>query len=267
MVGVCKMCNEERGLVESHLMPRLLYDYLRQGSHRPVFTTEDGLIPSDRQIKHPLLCEECEQILNDGGETWIAEKLAHYDKTFPLYQVLSAVSPLRVGQTLIYSAAKTQGIRVDKLVHFGMGIFWKAAIHSWKAGRQSPRIELGKYSEPLRTWLRGETPFPAHMYLVVCVAPPQVAQISMFPPYEARRHGWHVFFSYVPGLLFILNVGRTVDNGRKLLAHGTTLTTRSLIPKDSFRISRTRPRARFKNARKTQSFLRAMEKIAKERGE
>jgi len=147
MVGVCKMCKEEKGLVESHLMPRLLYDYCRQGPHRPIFATEDGLIPSDRQIQYPLLCKGCEQILNNGGETWVAEKLAHYDKTFPLHQALSAVPPVRVGQTLIYSAAKTPDVRVDKLVHFGMGIFWKAAVHSWKGGEKEPRIELGKYSE------------------------------------------------------------------------------------------------------------------------
>jgi hypothetical protein len=73
--------------------------------------------------------------------------------------------------------------------------------------------------------------------------------------------------TYVPGLLFMLKVGRTIDSGRKWLCiwnnpdHPITYSEK-LLQNFVKAAGNT-----FKNARQTQSFLRAMEKIAKEKGE
>lgn len=136
-----------------------------------------------------------------------------------------------------------------------------------EGGRNEPRIELGKYAEPLRTWLRGESAFPANMYLVVGMAPPDDAQMSMFPPYEAVRHGWHVFYTYVPGILFMLNVGRTVDEPRKWLCAWNNLDHPITISEgllDNFKKASERT---FRGARQTNSFLCAINKIAEGKGE
>jgi hypothetical protein len=39
---------------------------------------------SERQWQYPLLCFDCEQVLNDGGEDWWVTKLATFEQTFPL---------------------------------------------------------------------------------------------------------------------------------------------------------------------------------------
>src|ERR1700730_19425780 len=68
LIGKCRMCLQERVLVKSHLMPAALYDYCRKGEHRPIKVGGGFVIPTDRQTQDYLLCEDCEDVLNTGGE-------------------------------------------------------------------------------------------------------------------------------------------------------------------------------------------------------
>jgi hypothetical protein len=164
-----------------------------------------------------------------------------------------------------YFVREVPDIDVQKIIHFGMGMFWKAAIHSWKGGVVEPRIDLGPYAESIRKYLRCESGFPKHCYLVVNVAPPDRAQISLFAPYLAENKGWHVYYAYVPGLLFMPNVGRTVADGPKALSisHNSDrpiLSSGYLI--DKFEAV---SKEQILGAKQTHSFLQAMEKVAKEK--
>jgi hypothetical protein len=40
------------------------------------------------------LCEECESMLNVGGEIWTVGKLCTADRTFPLYDLLDQQAPI-----------------------------------------------------------------------------------------------------------------------------------------------------------------------------
>lgn len=138
-------------------------------------------------------------------------RLATVDRKFPLYDGLTKYAPEWVdGDVILYSAAKNPEIDVDKLTHFAMGIFWKASVHSWSGQSRDPRIELGPYSEAIRRWLRGETSFPAHIVLLMTVSVPLRAQFTFNTPHEGKRQGWRSYFLHVPGVLFILDVGRQV---------------------------------------------------------
>jgi hypothetical protein len=258
------MCLQEKNLVSSHLVPRKVYEYCDREGHNPIVLSNSVLMASDRQWQHPLLCVECEQVLNDGGEDWCVTKLATFERTFLLYDLVAANPPAdSVNKTNIFFVRDLPAVKVDKLVHFGMGMFFKAAVHGWQKGTTGPRINLEPYTELLRLWLRGEGKFPTHMYLVVHIAPPDRAQIGLFPPYEA---GCRVFYAYVPGLLFMLNVGPDADTTKPLCLWNNPdrpiLSSGVLIDKFTNHANE-----RFQEAKRTQSFLRAMEKVAKEKGE
>lgn len=209
--GICKLCLKEKQLVSSHFMPRALYEYCRKGEHRPVKYGDGFLLPTDRQTQDYLLCEDCELILSQGGESWIADKLATWERKFPLYDILTKLpAGFDEDGMVVYFAAQNPEIKIDKLAHFALGLFWKASVHPWKAGRIEPRIELGPYSEEIRKWLRGESAFPKNLYLITVVERPARAQIAMNDPYESGGDGWRSFFVHVPGVLFMLAVGKTV---------------------------------------------------------
>lgn len=200
-------------------MPAALYDYCRKGEHRPIKVGRGFVIPTDRQTQDYLLCADCEDVLNSGGERWILDKLATWERTFPLYDLLSKVPPfLDEDGMAVYLAGQNHDIEVEKLTHFAMGLFWKASIHSWSKDTIHPRIDLGPYSEEIRKWLRGQSPFPKYIYLIVVIERPQKAQITMSDPYEGVRQGWRTHFVHIPGVLFMMALGKTVDESVRVLS-------------------------------------------------
>jgi hypothetical protein len=199
-------------------MPASLYDYCRAGDFQPVKVGGGVVIPTSRQTQDYLLCEACEGVLNKGGETWLTPKLATMERKFPFYDLLTKRAPdCDEEGTVFYFAGNNSEINVDKITHFAMGIFWKASVHSWSGHSKEPRIGLGPYSEAIRRWLRGERPFPEHILLAMTVSPPLRAQITFNDPYEGIRQGWRSYFTHVPGILFILNIGREISSEMKWL--------------------------------------------------
>jgi hypothetical protein len=208
----CSLCREVKNVVSSHLMPARMYDYCRPPGGHPISISSDLVIESDRQLQDYLLCSGCEDSLNKGGETWLLPLLSRYKGPFPFYDLLTRYPPDVVdGDAAGYAAAKNPQIHCDKLIHFSMGVFWKASVHSWSGSRTEPMIDLGAYGEPIRTFLRGETGFPEHAALTIGVLPPPAQQISFHNPYRGSNAKWLNFLFYVPGIEFSLAIGDAVD--------------------------------------------------------
>ena len=180
-----------------------MYDYCRTTDSEPVLLTTHVMMQTSRQTQDHLLCEGCER--------WLLPLLARIDQTFPLLGIIEKFPPDQVdGEWKGYAAFRNPEIEVDKLVHFAMGVFWKASVHSWVGNSREPRIELGPYREKVRTFLRRDTPFPQHMGLVVGVLPREKALISFNQPYRASAQGYHNFLFYIPGIQFVLSVGKQI---------------------------------------------------------
>ena len=264
-IGKCRMCLDKKSLVRSHLMPAALYDYCRKREHRPIKVGGGFVIPTDRQTQDYLLCEDCEDVLNAGGERWILGKLATWERTFPLYDLLTKVPPLfDEGDMVVYLAGQNPTIEVEKLTHFALGLFWKASVHSWRGNTTDPRINLGPYSEEIRKWLRGQSAFPEYVYLIIVVEKPERAQIAMNDPYEGVRGEWRTHFVHVPGVLFMMSLGKTVDDSVRALSitnAGNPISLSDALTADVEKLMATTLR----NSHKTQAFLRAKAKAEAER--
>lgn len=209
----CPMCLETKNVVSSHLYPAALYAYCRNADDESPMRVANGVVmQTDWQVQDYLLCLECEDILNKNGETWANPKLATVKDGFPLYDLLMkgpAAFQDEKGGT--YYVAQNPHIDVEKLTHFAIGIFWKAAIHTWRNGRERIRIELGPYGEPIRRWLRSEGSFPKNVNLAVAMAKPENTLVVLTGPVKQSTKRWQSFSLQVPGLLFTLHVGKLID--------------------------------------------------------
>jgi len=193
-------------------MPRAIYDLCRTADSEPVVVSSKVVMQSSRQTKDYLLCAECDNLLNKRGENWLLPKLATWDKGFPLYDLLTRVPPdVAYDGVEGYAAARNPAIDVRAITHFALGVFWKAAVHSWSKEKGEPRIELGPYEEKLRRFIRGEGDFPEHTILNVGLAPPQIKFINSFEPYRGSAPGCRNFIFNVPGMQFVLTVGKTMS--------------------------------------------------------
>lgn len=206
--GLCPLCLKTKEIADSHLIPKAVYPYCRDPDGNTIVINPDFLGFSDRQIHTPLLCFDCEDVLNKGGEGWLMPLLADYDGKFPLHDILIRYPPdVTDSNAACYAGARNAEIQCEKLAHFAMGIFWKAAVHSWRRATREPIIELDPYREPVRTFLLGESAFPSEMALTVGVLPaPSKLTIFQLPERDGETR-WHNFSFYIPGIKFVLAVG------------------------------------------------------------
>jgi hypothetical protein len=261
--GTCKLCLQNKPLVLSHFMPKALYAYCREGEFHPVQVGHGRVISTDRQTTDYLLCLDCEDVINKGGETWLTPKLATVDRRFPFYDLLTArPADLEEERIAFYFAASNPEIKVDKLTHFAMALFWKAAVHSWSGHAREPRIDLGPYAERIRKWLLGEADFPAHVYLTVMVSRPLRAQIVFNDPWEGKRQANRNYFTHVPGIMFMLTVGKQMPTeSSRICLHKNP--GHPIIISDELTDKFERQFARmYLESRKTAAFLRSKAKRA-----
>jgi hypothetical protein len=261
--GVCLGCKKVKQLVSSHLVSRAVYDYLRTDQLHPIVAGGGEVRATTEQLQAELLCQDCENILNQGGEQWMLGKLCEFNRQFPLYDIVHRQAPIDSdpdGET--FAAGTNPEIDVQRISHFALGIFWKASIHLWQFGQ----ITLGTYREEIRTWLLGETAFPKNVALNVILSRPAAAQIIMNPPYETIPTPCHTYLFHVPGVLFRLSVGKQIPAAEKLLCFYSS-SEHFIIVSDT--ITRKIFHANAQNLRdskKTKSFAKAMAKQKKLQG-
>lgn len=213
--GVCKLCQKKRPLCQSHLMPKGAYALCRAKHAKnpnPLLISYNFTMQTSRQLKTPLLCFDCEQLLREKGEDWVIPQLARVGGPFLLDASLRASPPLFTEPDLVAYALETiKGIHVPDLIHFAMGIFWKSAVHSWVKKEAEPWLSLGPYTEPVRKFLLGETPFPVEMALSLSVLPSPVALISFHYPI-ATIEADPVCMLYICGLSYMLWMGPNIPD-------------------------------------------------------
>lgn len=216
-IGRCPLCLGHKTLVRSHLVPAALYKLCRTQESEPVLVTPSVIMQSSRQWQDYLLCSECENLFSRNGESWVLPLLAKSDGTFAFHKILVKHGPESVlDGSALYAAAKNPEIDIAKLTHFAMGIFWKASVHSWSGERTSSLIDLGSYGEQVRKFLKAEEDFPERMALIVGISPPPLLPTFNIP-YRGSERNFHNFLFHVPGINFVLNVGKLVSSEMKEL--------------------------------------------------
>jgi hypothetical protein len=210
--GICKMCLRPKELIRSHLIPRAVYSLCRTADSEPVKFNKEVIMQTSRQTQDYLLCAVCDNFLSEHGENWVLPKLKTWDKGFPLYDLLAEVPPDVIeGDGAAYAAMRNPKIDTEAITHFAIGIFWKASVHPWLKDRKEPRIELGPYSDKLRQFLRNEAGFPKYVMLNVGIARPETMFSNAVEPYQGSSTGVRNYVFNVPGMQFVLTVGKTID--------------------------------------------------------
>jgi hypothetical protein len=132
-------------------------------------------------------------------------------RSFPLYDMLVRGPAGYADDTGgFYYAGENSEIDVDKLLHFALGIFWKASVHSWTRNQAEPKIDLGEHSDHLRKWLRAEGALPRDMSLHISLSKPERAQIIILAPSVKVTRPWKTFWMHVPDMMVSLNVGSEI---------------------------------------------------------
>lgn len=219
--GKCPLCLSDNGVLqESHLTSAAIYRLLDSpdaSNSNPWLITPRVAVQISREIKGHVLCRSCEQDLSRDGENWVIPRLATREGKFPLLEMLTPLAPDLEGDGIkVYAATRDPHILVNDLTRFGLGVFWKASVHSWRTGKDPSsvlRIDLGAYGEKLRRYLRGEVGFPQSVALGLVLNSCRTSRLLSIQPNEGSpSSGVRRFFFYVPGILFNLAIGEGVTS-------------------------------------------------------
>jgi hypothetical protein len=226
--GTCKLCLENKELSDSHYLPKRLYAFglaKQMKNPNPLVVSGKSAKQVSDQLRGYVFCKGCEDLFNKNGEAWLLAKIPRdYGEPFPLQDALGPEKPLAIGEGVnLYDGSSMEAFDMEKLVYFGLSIFWRGAAHDWKStlGFSAPTVDLRDYFEPLRLFLRGKGPIPDDVVLSVHLWPyTKVWQVA-YPVYPLHAAGWQRYWFYVPGISFMLHFGKDVPEGvRQRSAHG-----------------------------------------------
>lgn len=262
------MCNEVGPVVESHLLPRALYSHLHDGEARPILVIDNAVLPTDKHVKTYLLCEECENVLSKGGETWVCPKLGWWSgRRFPLYDIIEKhgrwMDGGEIGEGII--SVSSPEIDIYKITHFALGVFWKAGSHSWKRKNEPPMIDLGGYKEDIRLWLLDEQSFPDDVALEFVMSRPEQMHLSLNQPTTVLSPlPCRVFLFHALGALFTLKVGTDIPEIEREICFYSNPLHPILVSDRLSRLFGLKLAKEFCEARKTEAYLRARARRRKE---
>lgn len=133
-IGECALCRRNNvELQRSHILPRCFYRRVRDetaANPNPLHIEYGRKVQTSLQITQDLLCRDCEQMLANGCEAYVANEVAYQSNgDCPLYRTLGYTSvvtdPTRPNQVC---AKQCDNLNVQHIVDFAVSIFWRSAV-------------------------------------------------------------------------------------------------------------------------------------------
>ncbi|MCY1434158.1 hypothetical protein D9M71_502060 [compost metagenome] len=213
-MGVCQLCEEEKKLRKSHLMPKAAYKYLRDkkesggGSPMRIHLDSKEAFFTDIQVTKYLLCDDCEQRFSSGGEAAVSRMWATH-KVFPLLErLLSAATPLEGPRFALFPPDRVGKKELEELFYFGASVIWRSNHWDWGRHTSSHKDTLGKiYERKFRDYLMGRTSGIEGVRLLVTLnSNYQTHSLMRFPLYS-RGSGCSFHSFDLLGMFFHFIVG------------------------------------------------------------
>ncbi len=184
--GHCALCLQDRLLCDSHIIPEFCYRPTYDAKHRARLLKPEELRQHlvQKGIREYLLCEECEQKINEH-ESYL--KSLWFDKS-PL--------PTKVTQ----STVTVPGVDYSHFKLFHLSVLWRAGV---AASKPFGTVSLGPYAEKLRLRLFNSDPGPDGWYPFygkVVVNPDRTVCYQLVSgPYKSRLDHFTVYYMCYAG--------------------------------------------------------------------
>ena len=221
--GTCPLCGKEADLLDSHYIPRRAYSTNMARSLKnpnPVTLAHGQAKQISDQLRGHTFCRECEDLLNKNGEKWVLANIPDdQGSSFPLQDALIPAKPILIADNInVYAGRRLAAFDMDKLIYFGMSIFWRGAAREWKSstGAVAPHVDLGEHFEPIRGFLRGGK-FPDDVFIVIYVSNRKPPGNAAFPVLQATAQFGDFYWFYLNGLGFALYLGANTPESVKSL--------------------------------------------------
>ena len=196
-------------------MPAALYQELLEPTDpikQMIVLKRDKTHQSGEQFAMPLLCQDCEERFQRGGEDWTLANRYRSDGSFPLRDMLQRATPGEIRRdrfrSKVYEALKVSGLDVQQLIYFAASLFWRAGIADWKVRfADAPKIDLDiKLMTELQLYLLGKGVFPSRASVFIILDETAGPFRAMWCPQKQGERPELRYSLYIPGMIFELGV-------------------------------------------------------------
>jgi len=116
---------------------------------------------------------------------------------------MNVALPLRIESKVTTYSGSAMGIDTEPLAYYALSVLWKGSVHRWKTfQQQTSSINLGKYGEPIRRYLVGQSGFPRGVYVILTVCTDRGSQGMNFAPAKVAQSKLPMYSLLVRGLWF-----------------------------------------------------------------
>lgn len=214
MIGKCKLCQENRKLLKSHIIPEWAYKAMYDENHR-IFQissdTERGKTDKFKGEYEHLLCQECESSTakwDDYARAVILSKPG--EKT---YGILTSATN---------GAIQVENVDYTLFKLFQLSILWRAS-----ASKRDffEKVNLGLHENKIREMLLSEDPGKPDHYGCVMVAfmknPRKLLHEMITRPesFHANGHRWYKFLFVGCGWMYVVSSHEKRFEHKKLFLH------------------------------------------------
>lgn len=218
-ITTCKLCLRSRPLLDSHVIPRGVFKRLTKGeagAQHKVVKNEVGAknrYTTSHQLVEPMLCEGCEQKLNQGGEDYCLRLIPSWAGDFRMRSKLRGIRPDFSSKEikLWFEASASSELDVAKIFHFALGMMWKSSVSNLGELRGYRGAFGAKYAEELRRYLLKGERLPELFSMIVVVDDKTVPEPYFSTPIrwrdETSRSAQYVHELVLPGVIFQAIVG------------------------------------------------------------
>lgn len=200
---ICKLCEEESDLKNSHILPEFLYKNVYEENHRMLLISRERDQVLQKGIREHLLCQKCETNLS---------KYEKYAKEL-IQKIPDFSRDERLG--ILYSGE----VDYFQFKLFQLSMLWRASIATHMAFAQ---VNLGPHEERIRRMLEEENPGKVTDYgcLMLIVLETELLQKVLQSPtrFTKKLYG-HNAYEFVTGNLtwvFVVSSHRVVPHVREL---------------------------------------------------
>ena len=211
------MCHKDKKLMSSHLLPASTYRKITKYEGEPskiLLIANHTAVYSDTQIQKPLLCHDCEELLNISGEKQICMDLAKSKTDFPLRLWFRNEK-----KEIIFANPDRNEHNASQYLYFALSVFWRAAITTWMKGYSFSGGLLGAEERVRQYLLTKDTAsvFDIHLAVLINNNPRLNPQSCLPQPNENDKN--NIFF-VVPGIIFFAFLNNSFPEAEVLNKHG-----------------------------------------------
>ncbi len=143
----CKLCNQEKKLIQAHIIPKSFHAPLKEEGQTPIIiTSKDGVYPKRSQTgvyDVEIVCEDCEKMFSpwdDYGNKFLFQEL--HDENYVVSN----------GERIAYNFGLCD---YKKLKLFFISILWRASVSNQN---MFGRVQLGSYEKKLKKLVLSNNP-------------------------------------------------------------------------------------------------------------